>query len=188
MELEEKVTATDVVFQGKYLRTEVQTVLLPDGQQATREIVSPPDAVAVLAVEKDTAGNRKVHLVRQYRTAIRKTTLEIPAGIIEAGEDPLETADRECREEIGMAPQRLEPLCSFYHSVGFSTGRIQIVLADKLKPLAKPQPDPHELLEAVTLDLNVFYEKIFRGEIFDSKSIVAALWYRHMRSDGQPPE
>src|SRR3990172_8821037 len=68
MDLEEKVLRTDVVFQGRYLRTEVQTVLLPDGKQATREIVSPPDAVGILAIDQSS----KVYLVRQYRPPLRR--------------------------------------------------------------------------------------------------------------------
>ena len=109
-------------------------------------------------------------------------TLEIPAGLIDEGETPLQTADRECREEIGMKPERLEPLCCFHHSVGFSTGKIHIVLADKLTPVPQPQSDPTEILEPVTLDLEVFYEMIAKGEIVDSKSIVAGLWYRQMQT------
>jgi ADP-ribose pyrophosphatase len=176
MSLEEKVLRTHVVFQGQYLRTEVQTVLLPDGKQATREIVSPPDAVGILAIDQSS----KVYLVRQYRPAIKKATIEIPAGIIDGDEDPLQTADRECREEIGMKPGHLKPLCSFYHSVGFSTGKILIVLADKLTPVAHSHHEPGEFLEVVTMAFEEFYQMVLSGQVVDSKSIIAALWYRQI--------
>ena len=77
MDLTEKLVRTRVVYQGKYIRAEEQTVLLPNGNEAMREIVSPPNAVGILPI--DASG--KVYLVRQYRPAIGRVTLEIPAGI-----------------------------------------------------------------------------------------------------------
>ena len=178
MNLEQKVVKTEVVFQGRYVKTEVQTVLLPDGRQATREIVSPPDAVGILAIDQSS----KVYLVRQYRPAIQRVTIEIPAGIIDGDESVLQTADQECQEEISMKPGLLKPLCSFYHSVGFSTGKIQIVLAEKLTPVVDPHIDPDEFLEVITLDFGTLYQKVMKGEIVDSKTIVAILWYRQMKA------
>lgn len=177
MVLEQKVVKTEVVFKGRYVQTEVQTVLLPDGKEATREIVSPPDAVGILAIDAAST----VYLVRQYRPAIKRVTLEIPAGIMDGNEDFLETANRECQEEIGMKPESLKPLCSFYHSVGFSTGKIQIVLAEKLTPVTAPHYDPEEFLEVITLDFQELYRKVLKGEVVDSKTIVATLWYYQMR-------
>ena len=176
MDLEQKVVKREVVFKGRYVQTEIQTVLLPDGRQATREIVSPPDAVGILAIDESS----KVYLVRQYRPAIKKVTLEIPAGIIDDNENPLETADRECQEEISMKPGSLKPLCSFYHSVGFSTGKIQIVVAEKLTPVTDAYDDPDEFLEVMTLSFQELFQKVMSGEIVDSKTIVATLWYRQM--------
>ena len=178
MNLEQKVVKTEVVFEGRYVKTEVQTVLLPDGRQATREIVSPPDAVGILAIDQSS----KVYLVRQYRSAIQRVTLEIPAGIMDGDDEALETADRECQEEISMKPGSLKPLCSFYHSVGFSTGKIQIVLAEKLTPVVDPHIDPDEFLEVITLDFGTLYQKVIKGEIVDSKTIVATLWYHQMKA------
>lgn len=178
MDFEQKVVKTEVVFKGRYVQTEVQTVLLPDGRQATREIVSPPDAVGILAIDEFS----KVYLVRQYRPAIKKVTIEIPAGIIDGDENPLETADRECQEETGMKPGSLKPLCSFYHSVGFSTGKIQIVVAEKLTPVTDAHYDPDEFLEVMTLSFQDLFQKVISGEIVDSKTIVATLWYHQMQS------
>ena len=82
--LEEELLHRKVVFKGRYLSTEVRTVRLPDGREATREVVIPPDAVGILPV--DSSGN--VYLVRQYRAPLEMVTLEIPAGILEPGEIP----------------------------------------------------------------------------------------------------
>ncbi len=166
-----------MVFQGRYVRTELQTVVLPDGTKATREIVSPPDAVGILPMDRDS----RVYLVRQYRPAIRKITVEIPAGVIDPGEDALQTAERECREEIQMRPASLTPLCSFYHSVGFSTGKITVVLAQDLEPVDEAHSEPGEFLEVLSMPFDALLEQVLTGAIVDSKTIIGALWYQQMR-------
>lgn len=177
MDLDEKLINTRIVFQGQYLSAEERTVELPDGRIALREIVRPPNAVGILAIDRED----HVYLVRQYRTALEAVTLEIPAGIIDLGESPEETAGRECAEEIGFAPGAIEFLFAFYHSVGFSTGRIQVFLATDLQPTDGLHADPDERLERVRIPLTDFYSKATSGEIVDSKSLLAALWYRQHR-------
>ena len=176
MDLEEKIIRKKIVYQGKYLRTEEHLVQLPDGRETQREIVVPPNAVGILAL----GPNEQTYLVRQYRTAIQRLTLEIPAGIIDPGEEPLETARRECEEEIGMTPGKLSPLFSFYHSVGFSTGKIQVLLAEDLRPCEHVNRDSDEFLEIQLLPINEVYEKTRNGEIVDSKTLMAFLWYRQI--------
>jgi ADP-ribose pyrophosphatase len=184
MTLKEHLLRTQVVYQGRYLRTEEQTVRLPDGREALREIVSPPDAVAVLPISDDG----RVHLIRQYRTAIRQVTIEIPAGIINPGESPEETGRRECEEETGrreceeetgFRPGRLERMFGYYHSVGFSTGRIEVYLGTGLTAAPHARPDDGEHLERLVIPFDEFYEQAVDGRIVDSKTILSALWYRH---------
>ena len=176
--LDEQLVRSKVVFSGKYLKTEVRTVRLADGKESTREVVSPPDAVGILPV--DSNGN--VHLVRQYRTALERVILEIPAGILEPGEIPEETGRRECEEEVGMIPGRMEKLCGFYHSVGFSTGRIEIFLATELIPSKRVHQEDGEVLEKVLMPFDELYRLVFSGEIVDSKTLLATLWYRQRSS------
>lgn len=173
MNLHETLLATRAVYQGHYLRTEERTVRLPDGRESRREIVVPPDAVGILPVTE----TETVYLVRQYRTAIGRAILEIPAGILEAGEDPVQTARRECGEEIGLAPARLDPLFGYYHSVGFSTGRIEVFLGRDLQPAPHAKPDGTEFLEVVTMPFAELLDRVRRGDIVDSKTLLAALWY-----------
>ena len=90
MKLIERVLATQVVYAGAYLSTEQQTVVLPDGRQTIRDIVRPPDAVAIVPIDDDG----RIYLVRQYRPAIQRAIYEIPAGIIDHGERPAATARR----------------------------------------------------------------------------------------------
>ncbi len=174
MKLDEELIETRVVFAGRYLRAEERRVRLPDGSTAVREIICPPDAVGILAL--DAGGT--AYLVRQYRTALQAVTLEIPAGVIDPGEAPDATAARECAEEIGMRPARLVPICRFYHSVGFSTGQIHLYLADGLAPAPAAAPDPGERLELVRLPFTTLYAMALRGEIVDCKSLLAIHWYR----------
>lgn len=180
-ELRETLLDARPVYEGRYLRVEERTVRLPDGREGRREIVMPPNAVGVLPVT-DTG---TVYLVRQYRTAIERAILEIPAGILEPGEDPEQTARRECAEEIGLRPDRLDPLFGYYHSVGFSTGRIEVFLGRDLRPAPHAKPDGTEFLEVVTMPIDELLERVRRGDIVDSKTLLAALWYRAFRSQGR---
>ncbi len=172
--LEEELLHRKVVFKGRYLSTEVRTVRLGDGREATREVVVPPNAVGILPV--DASGN--VYLVRQYRAPLETVTLEIPAGILEAGEIAEECGRRECEEEVGMIPGRMEKLFGYYHSVGFSTGRIEIYLATGLSPSTLEHEEEGEVLEKVVMPFDKLYSLVLSGEIVDSKTFMAALWYR----------
>jgi ADP-ribose pyrophosphatase len=172
--LDEKVIRRDVVFRGKYLSAEVRTVRFHDGHEATREIVTPPDAVGILPV--DSEGN--VHLVRQFRSPLERVILEIPAGILEPGESAEETGRRECEEEVGVIPGRMERLCGYYHSVGFSTGKIELYLATDLSPSTLVHREHGEVLERIVMPFSRLLELVDAGEVVDSKTLVAVLWYR----------
>jgi ADP-ribose pyrophosphatase len=172
--LDEHVIRREIVFDGNYLKAEVRTVRLPDGKTSTREVVSPPNAVGILPI--DDAGN--VYMVRQYRTALEGTILEIPAGILEPGESPEDTGRRECEEEVGMIPGKMERLCGYYHSVGFSTGRIEIYLATELASSTLVHSEHGEFLEKVVVPFGDLIGMIQAGDIVDSKTIIACLWYR----------
>ena len=175
MSLDETLIRTEPVFKGNYILAERRIVRLPDGREAVREIVRPPDAVGVLPIETDGT----VHLVRQYRQAIGRVTLEIPAGIIDPGESKEETGRRECREETGVRPGKMDWLFKYYHSVGFSTGNIEVYLGTELSRDSTLLPDEGEFIERVRMPFDSLYQKAVAGEIVDSKTMLAALWYQH---------
>ena len=180
VDLKEEVIARKIVYQGRYLRAEEQTVRLPDQKEAIREVITPPDAVGVLPIDR----KGRVYLVRQYRPAIERITLEIPAGIIDLGEKPIETARRECSEEIGKKPKRLDFLFMYYHSVGFSTGKIEVFLGRDLIPSPESNLDPGEFIEVIILPFEEAYKQAVSGKIVDSKTLLAFLWYRqHFTSE-----
>lgn len=174
MKLTERVIGNRVVYAGHYLSTEQRTVVLPDGRRAVRDIVRPPDAVAIVPIGDDG----RIYLVRQYRIAIRRAIYEIPAGIIDHGESPLTTARRECEEEIGLRPRRLTTLCTFYSAVGFSTGSIQLFLAQGLAPGRGDLRDSTEFLEVHAIPFEQAHRWVLTNKLVDAKSIIGILWAR----------
>ncbi|NJD67658.1 MAG: NUDIX hydrolase [candidate division NC10 bacterium] len=172
MKLIEQILSTKVVYAGHYLSTERQTVILPNGRQAIRDIVRPPDAVAVVPIDNDG----RIYLVRQYRPAIRRAIYEIPAGIIDHGERPVAAARRECEEELGLRPRRLLRLCTFYSSVGFSTGSIRLFLAQGLAAGRNRRHDDTEFLQVHVIPFEQAYRWVLSNTIVDAKSIIGILW------------
>ncbi len=173
------IESRDQIFNGKYLKLEKLKINLPDGRRGEREVVRVEDAAAVIPVDK----NGKVQLVRQYRHAIEKDILEVPAGLINKGETPEQTAVRECEEETGFRPQRLKRLLYYAHAEGYSSGFTTLFLGLDLIYTGKINPDSTELLERVSLPFEQLLKKVKQGEILDSKTILCVLLYERMRYD-----
>jgi len=180
MRLQEKVLERRVVYAGNYLTTYLYVVRLPDGTTATRDIVRPPDAVAVVPL--DDAGN--IYLVRQHRPALGRVLYELPAGVIDPGESPVRTARRECAEETGMRPKRLKKLCVAYHATGFSTGCIHIFLARGLTAVKRPAPTAGEFVEPVRLSFHRAYRMALTNRIVDAQSLIGLLWTKRLLDQG----
>jgi ADP-ribose pyrophosphatase len=168
----EKTLSSKVVFKGRALKMRVDTVLTADGRRSTREIVEHPDCIAVVAL--DTGGN--VLLERQYRQPIGKELLEIPAGGIDAGEEPEAAVVREMREETGFRPQQVTKLTGFYSSPGFTTEYLHLYLATDLVPDPLSAEDTAGI-EVVPVPLTQIPDLISSGKIQDGKSIVGLLFY-----------
>lgn len=170
MGLTEKRLDSRHVFRGKILNLRVDTVQLPNGKTATREVVEYAGAVTVAAVDKA----RHVLLVRQYRYAVGRALVELPAGKLEDGEDPLECARRELTEETGYRARAWRPLLSFFSTPGFTSEQMHLYLATDLEP--GPQaPDEDEFVEMLRVPLDKALRMVDRGEICDSKSILGLL-------------
>jgi len=176
MKLREKILRRRVVYTGNYLTTHQYLVRLPNGKTAIRDIVRPPDAVAVVPI--DDAGH--IYLVRQYRPAIGRVLYELPAGVIDHDETPVRTARRECEEEIGMRPKRLKKLCTAYHATGFSTGCVHIYLATGLSPARRETPDATEFLAPVRLSFARAFRMALTNRIVDAQSLIGLLWAKRL--------
>ena len=145
-------------------------VLLGNGRQARREVVEHPGAVAILAVTDDG----EAFFVRQYRKALEKELLEIPAGKLEPGEDPAACAARDLAEETGMMPGALHLLATYYSSPGFASEKLYVYLATGLKPQEVEKPED-EVLEALRIPVTEALEMARQGKIEDGKTLIALL-------------
>ncbi len=166
--LTEKCLAHEVIFEGKIIRVQRDTVLLPNGQEATREVVHHPGAVAVVALKEDN-----LIMVKQYRYALAKVTLEIPAGKIDFGEEPQTCAIRELREETGYQGD-LKFLGAFNTSPGFADEIIHLYFATNLiwSPL---KPDEDEFLRVTVIPWYQAVEMASKGEFQDAKTALGIL-------------
>jgi ADP-ribose pyrophosphatase len=165
------------IFTGRIFEARVDTVLMPDGSQLTREVVDHPGAVAIVPIND----NSEVILVRQYRYPAGQRLLEIPAGTLEPDESPDATAQRELQEEIGFASRNLRALGAFFASPGFCTEFIYLYLARDPVP-SKLEGDDDEDINVETIPLSRVDQLIRHGEIQDGKSIAGLLMARYLFS------
>ncbi|MCS7191910.1 MAG: NUDIX hydrolase [Armatimonadetes bacterium] len=166
----EKMLSSEIAFEGRLISLRRDEVQLSDGRKSVREVVIHPGAVAVVPLTSD----RKVLLVRQFRYAVRKNLIEIPAGTLHHDETPEECAQRELSEEIGFTAGKLERLTSLYLAPGYSTELIYLFIATELTP-TEGERDQDEILEVVKMSLEEAIAAIERGEIQDAKTIAALL-------------
>ncbi len=164
-----------IVFEGKVIRLYLDKVLLPDGREAEREVVGHWGAVGVVPLD----GEGGIFLVQQYRHATGEDLLEIPAGKLTKGEDPLECAKRELTEEIGVSAKKWQELCRFYTSPGFSDEMLHLFMAEELEQ-GKPCPDEDEFLAIKKVKISEAFDMLRGGTIRDSKTAVGVLFaYMH---------
>lgn len=170
MDYTEKNLSTKEIYRGRIIYVHVDQVELPDGTKGQREIVEHSGGVAIIPVDGD--GN--VYCVRQYRYAVGEHVLEVPAGKLNDGEQPIDCAVRELSEETGFAAGDLIPLGSFYPSPGYCMERIYIYLATKLKK-GRAHLDEGEFLDVEKYPLDTLADMVMKDEIDDAKTVIAIL-------------
>ncbi|HCM90035.1 MULTISPECIES: NUDIX hydrolase [Vagococcus] len=172
---EEKTINREVLYEGKIIDLVLDDVLLPNGETSKRELVFHNGAVAIIAITPEN----KMILVKQYRKAVEKSILEIPAGKIEKNETiPMETAKRELEEETGYQASEMKQVAKFISSPGFSNEWLYLYEAKDLVKVDNPLPqDDDEFLELMELTLDEAKEKIITGEICDAKTLYAILYW-----------
>jgi len=176
--MSEKILSTKRIYSGRIVTLDLCEVELSDGQHQQREIIRHPGAVALIALD----GQNHVLLVRQFRSASAQMMSEIPAGILNADEIPLNAAIRELQEETGFKPGKIVPLGGFYTAPGYTTEYIHLFVATNLIESRLPA-DEDEFIEVDHVTLSDALAMIERGEIEDAKTIIALLMYARHQSE-----
>lgn len=172
MNLTEKTVKQNVVFEGKIIRVRCDDAELPDGKPCKREVVDHAGGASVLYVREG-----KVLLVRQFRYPYMEETLEIPAGKLNPGEDPAQTAARELAEETGWQPASVEHMFTIYPTPGYSAEKIYIYRAHGVRA-GQVHPDEDEFVTAAFYPIDEVLSMIEKGEIKDAKTIIAVMSLR----------
>ncbi len=170
MNLNEQPLSADYKYRGRIINLRVDTALLPNGSSATREVVEHPGGVCVAALTEDGY----LLFVRQFRYPYQKVLLELPAGKLDPGEDPLEAGKRELREETGAEAARYESLGELYPSPGYCGEIIHLYAATGLT-FGQMSPDEDEFLEVEKIPLEEAARMVLDNEIADAKTQAAVL-------------
>jgi ADP-ribose pyrophosphatase len=165
--LHEERISGERIYEGRILDLEVDRVRLPNGGETTREVVRHRGAVVVLPLHED----RRIEFVRQYRYPTEEVLLELPAGKLDAGEEPVACAIRELAEETGCKPVEIRELSSFFTTPGFTDEVIHAFVATPLEPAPEVAQDPDEAIENVVMTVEQALDACRNGEILDSKTI-----------------
>ena len=168
--LNEIFVSTERIYAGKVVNLRRDIVSLPNGREASREVVEHPGAVAIVPVLPDG----RILLVRQFRHPVGKVLIEIPAGKLDKGEAPDRCALRELEEETGYRAGSLECKASIFTGPGFTDEVIHLYEASQLQP-SQLQPDDDEFLQVQVFTPEEIRQMIHSGEIEDAKTIVSLL-------------
>jgi ADP-ribose pyrophosphatase len=171
-DLTETCLKSSRVYDGRILSVRVDSVRLPGGKTASREVVEHKPAVVVLAENS----NAEVLLIRQHRYASGQSLIELPAGISEPDEDSGDAAIRELREETGWKPSKIERVAEFYTSPGFSNEMLTFFYATGLSQDSLPQDDD-ELVLARFVSWQEAERLMSAGEIKDCKTLFGLYWW-----------
>ena len=169
---EEETLSSRLIYDGRAVKLRVDTVRMADGRETKREIVEHIDCVAIVAVDADD----NVLLVKQFRKPIGKELLEIPAGGIDPGEDPVAAVHREMQEETGYLPRKVERLGGFYSTPGYCTEYLHLYLAADLVP-SQLHAEDTESIRLIPVPISQILGLITSGRICDAKSIAGLLLF-----------
>jgi ADP-ribose pyrophosphatase len=164
--LRDKVLSSETIFEGKILTLRVDEVEAADGHRSSREVVEHGGAVGIVCVHEGD-----IVLVRQYRHATGEELLEIPAGKLDPGEEPVATAARELAEEVGLKPRSLTHLATYYTTPGFTNEKFYLYLCTEADA-ATAQLDAGEVLEVERRPAASVRELLVSGEVRDAKTLL----------------
>ena len=163
---EQKTIFSKLIYDGRTVKLRVDTIQMPGGRETTREIVEHRDCVAIVAIDD----NDNILLVRQFRKPVEKELLEIPAGGIDAGEDPVAAVIREMQEETGFLPKKMDRLGGFYSAPGYCTEYLHLYLATDLVP-SQLYAEDTESISRVLLPVSEIPDLLASDKIHDGKTL-----------------
>ena len=167
----EKNVKSEIIYDGKFIKVYKDQVECPNKRLATREIVRHHGGVGILAVVDDC-----ILLVKQFRYAYNKDTLEIPAGKLELGEEAGPAGKRELEEETGYSCKSMELINEIYPTTGYCDEVIHLYEAKGLFKVENPlEGDEDEFIDVISMPIDEAYKKIMNNEIHDSKTIIAIM-------------
>lgn len=161
---------TETIYQGRVFNLRHDFIRLPNGADTRLDIVDHPPSVVLVPYQEGD----QLLFIRQYRHASAKVLLELPAGVIEAGENPETCALRELREETGMSAGSIQEIGGFFLAPGYTTEYMYIYLATDLKPDPLPA-DKDEFIEVIPITTSQAYSMAEQGDIHDAKTLAALL-------------
>ncbi len=170
MDFTEKTIATREIYKGRIVHLVEDTVILPDGREAGRELVLHNGGVGVIAIDED----KNVLMVSQYRKPYDEMVLEVPAGKLEKGEDPETAGMRELQEETGYKAEKVTYIGKYYPTPGYCSEIISLYLAENLTFVGQ-NLDPGEFVEVKKIPLSTLTEMVMNNEIPDAKTAIAIL-------------
>ena len=176
--LKESKISSKKIFSGKLINLFFDKVKLPNGKTSTREWIDHPGAVCIIPI----LPNGNICFIRQFRYGPRKEFIEIPAGKLDQGEDPLDCAHRELEEEIGYKSNKITFLTNIYPAIGFSNEKMWMYLAEDLQ-LSEKKLDEDEFLEVSPLSIEKAIDLIYQGKITDVKTIIGIFWLENFLSN-----
>lgn len=162
-----RIVKSETIYSGKVFNTKVNQIEYNSGNKAIREVAEHPGGAVVVPV----TGEGKIVMVTQHRFPVNEILLELPAGKLGKGEDPLICAVRELEEETGYKSDNVKDLGSIYTTPGYSTEKLWIYLAQDLKPGNHNREEGEFGMEVFELSLKEVEDKIYNGEIVDGKTI-----------------
>lgn len=176
-ELKESTISSKKVYDGSFLDVRKDIVNLPDGKTSTREWINHPGAACIIPLMP----NGKLALIKQYRYPVKSIMIELPAGKIDAGENPETCALRELEEEIGFSAGKLTFVSKIYPAIGFANEEMSIFLAENLSKSEK-NTDHDEFIELLPTTVEDAVCMVWDRKITDVKTIIGILWAERLLS------